>query len=47
VGVLDTDLRAAAERALEIPAERCRDYALKFSWTNCAREFIANLEPFG
>jgi glycosyltransferase involved in cell wall biosynthesis len=47
VGVLDTDLRAAAERALEIPAERCRDYALKFSWTNCAREFVANLEPFG
>jgi glycosyltransferase involved in cell wall biosynthesis len=46
VGVLDPDLRRAAEAALEIPGERCRDYALRFSWTNCARQFIENLVPF-
>ena len=45
VGALDADLRAAALRAAEIPGQRCRDYALTFSWTNCAREFVANLEP--
>jgi len=46
VGVLDTDLRAAAIRALEIPPERCRDFALRFSWTNCARQFAGHLERF-
>ena len=45
VGVLDHDLKAAAEAAAEIPAERCRDYALGFSWTNCAREFLGYLTP--
>ncbi len=46
VGVLHDDLKTAAESALEIPGERCRDYALRFSWTNCAQEFVDLVEPF-
>ncbi len=46
VGVLDEDLRAAATRALEIPSERCRAFALRFSWANCARQFAGHLERF-
>lgn len=43
VGVLDTDLRAAALAALEIDREACRAYALEFSWENCARQFVGNI----
>jgi glycosyltransferase involved in cell wall biosynthesis len=45
VGVLDEDLRAAALRALAIPREACRAFALGFSWRRSAEEFLANLEP--
>jgi hypothetical protein len=45
VGVLDNDLKAAAEAALDIPAAHCRDYALGFSWENCARQFVGHLAP--
>ncbi len=47
VGVLDEDLGAAAMRALEIPSERCRDYAQSFSWRRCAEQFLENLKPNG
>ncbi|WP_421722980.1 glycosyltransferase family 4 protein [Bauldia sp.] len=43
VGVLDDDLRQAALSALDIPAERCREFALKHSWPACARQFLDNL----
>jgi glycosyltransferase involved in cell wall biosynthesis len=46
VGVLDNDLAAAAERALAIPPERCRDYALSYSWQRSAEQFLENLRPF-
>ena len=45
VGVLDEDLAAAATRALEIPRQRCLDYALGFSWRRCAEQFLENLAP--
>jgi glycosyltransferase involved in cell wall biosynthesis len=46
-GVLDRDLTRAAERALEIPRARCREYALTFSWRRCAGQFLGNLHPVG
>ncbi|WP_114395664.1 glycosyltransferase family 4 protein [Oleisolibacter albus] len=45
VGVLDEDLRAAALRALSIPRDRCRAFALGFSWRRCTEEFLGNLVP--
>jgi glycosyltransferase involved in cell wall biosynthesis len=46
-GALDPDLAHAAERALEIPRARCREYALTFSWRRCAEQFLRNLRPVG
>ena len=45
VGVLDADLRRAALRALAIPRNLCRDFALRFSWRRSAEEFVGNLMP--
>lgn len=47
VGVLDEDLRAAALKALDLDPRDCRAYAEHFSWENTARQFVANLVPFG
>jgi len=41
-GCLDHDLRRAALGALDIPAARCRAYALEFSWQSSARQFLDN-----
>lgn len=46
VGVLDDNLARAARTALRIPPQRCRDYALRFSWRACAEQFLANLAPW-
>jgi glycosyltransferase involved in cell wall biosynthesis len=46
VAVLDTDLKRAVEKALVIPGEKCRDYALRFSWRASAEQFLSNLRPF-
>jgi glycosyltransferase involved in cell wall biosynthesis len=46
VGFLDEDLAAAAHKALAVSPERCRDYALQFSWRRSAEQFLANLQPF-
>ncbi len=43
VGALDTDLRTACVRALDISRESCRSFALERSWENSARQFIGNL----
>jgi glycosyltransferase involved in cell wall biosynthesis len=43
-GVLDADLRAAALAALEIPRERCREEALRYTWAESARQFYRNIE---
>lgn len=45
-GCLSEDLAEAVETALTIPPERCRDYALGFSWRRSAEQFLANLKPF-
>jgi glycosyltransferase involved in cell wall biosynthesis len=47
IGVLDEDLGKAVAAAREIPSEHCRNFALSFSWRNCARQFLAYLEPIG
>ncbi|MCF8479900.1 MAG: glycosyltransferase family 1 protein [Rhodospirillum sp.] len=46
VGVLSEDLRAAALKALEIPAEACRDFALARSWETSIDQFLSNIYPF-
>ncbi|HEY2071256.1 MAG TPA: glycosyltransferase family 1 protein [Rhizomicrobium sp.] len=43
VGVLDTDLKSACERALKIPRADCRAFALTRSWRACTEQFVANL----
>lgn len=45
IGALDRDLRSACLRALGMPREFCRDFALAHSWENCARQFLKNLAP--
>jgi glycosyltransferase involved in cell wall biosynthesis len=42
-GVFDWDLRAAAVRALTIPAARCRAHALRYSWRASVQQFLGNL----
>jgi glycosyltransferase involved in cell wall biosynthesis len=43
IGALDTDLRRACLRALDMSREACRNFALARSWENSARQFIGNL----
>lgn len=43
VGVLDKDLAKAAMACLNISRQKCREYALKFSWEESADHFIKNL----
>lgn len=47
VAALDEDLGSACTRALDIPRQACRDYALTRSWRACTLQFLANiaLEP--
>jgi glycosyltransferase involved in cell wall biosynthesis len=40
---LDTDLRRACLRALEIPRGDARDFALTRSWRACTEQFVSNL----
>ena len=42
-GFLDEDLKKAALQALELDPNRCREYAMQFSWPNSAEYFIKNL----
>ena len=39
-GFLHEDLRTAALQALTLDRDACRNYALKFSWTACAEQFL-------
>ena len=45
VGVLDEDLGRAARACVGISREACRAHALRFSWPNCAQQFVDNLVP--
>jgi glycosyltransferase involved in cell wall biosynthesis len=42
-GALDNDLREACLRALKIPRETARAFALTRSWRACTEQFLANL----
>jgi glycosyltransferase involved in cell wall biosynthesis len=44
VGVLDTDLRAAALACLTISRAACRAEAMKYGWEASARQFLDNLQ---
>jgi hypothetical protein len=39
---MDADLRTACMQALWISRESCREFALRYSWENSARQFIAH-----
>lgn len=43
VGALDRDLGQAALAALALDPAKCRAHALKYSWSNCARQFVDNI----
>jgi glycosyltransferase involved in cell wall biosynthesis len=43
-GCLDEDLKQAAQNALKIDPERCREEALKYTWEACTRQFLGHLE---
>jgi len=43
VAALDDDLRTACLKALEIPREACRAFALSRSWRACTDQFLSNL----
>ncbi|MAY67616.1 MAG: alpha-mannosyltransferase [Rhodospirillaceae bacterium] len=45
-GVLSDDLAAAVTAALAIPAEACRNHALKYSWDASFDQFEGNLHVF-
>jgi hypothetical protein len=42
IGVLNEDLRAACMQAISICRDTCREFALRYSWDNSARQFIAH-----
>jgi len=42
-GCLDTDLRAAALRALTLSRTACREIVSGYSWEACTRQFLGNL----
>ncbi len=45
VGILDEDLKKAVEKAVLLNRDDCREYALKYSWDECARLFESHLAP--
>ena len=44
VAVLSEDLKSAALQALEISGEKCREFALGFSWKASAETFVNNMK---
>jgi len=45
VGALNDDLRAACLAALACNAQDCRRHAETFTWSECANQFVAALDP--
>jgi glycosyltransferase involved in cell wall biosynthesis len=43
VGCLDDNLEKATKTALKLSREKCREYALGFSWANAISQFSSNL----
>lgn len=46
IACLDEDLGLAVRTALTIDPQRCRAFAMRFSWRASAEQFLRNLEPF-
>jgi len=46
VGCLHEDLGHAVECALTLSPQRCRAFAMNFSWQASAQQFLKNLHPF-
>lgn len=44
-GVLDTDLRAACLKALDLDPAAARAHALRYTWAAAAKQFLGNLSP--
>ena len=44
-GYCDENLRQAALACLELDGDKCREYALRYSWKNAAEEFLRNMVP--
>jgi glycosyltransferase involved in cell wall biosynthesis len=44
-GWVDQNLCNAALRALEVDRRSCRRFAEAYSWENCSRQFLANVQP--
>lgn len=45
VGCLDEDLSRAIDTALGLDSADCREYALRYSWEDCAKLFESHLAP--
>ena len=43
-GVLDEDLQAACLKALTMSREQAREYSMRFTWKESARQFLENIE---
>lgn len=43
VGALDRDLQSACLAAVGLSRDRCRDFALDFTWEKCSRQFVDNI----
>ena len=46
-GILDSDLKRACERALDLNPTACRKYAESRSWTRSTEQFVSHLTPKG
>lgn len=44
-GILDWDLKAAALKALSIDKDTTRRHASRFTWSQCAQQFLEHLAP--
>ena len=42
INVLDKNLEISISRALQIDSKKCIDHAKKFTWENCAKQFMTS-----
>ena len=42
INVLDKNLEISISRALQIDSQECIDHAKKFTWENCAKQFMTS-----
>lgn len=47
IGCLDDDLEVAIHKALKANRQKCREFAMQFSWEKSAESFLKNLVPKG